>query len=99
MANAADAKAIQEKKDEVQHERDKLLADLKNILAMPSGVRYFRELFARGMIFRTTFTGSSHTYFNEGARNFALSILSDVQDASPGMLVELLVKQEDGSNG
>jgi hypothetical protein len=41
-----------------------------------AGQKVLLDILTRAFTFSTTFTGNSHSYFNEGARAFALEIMS-----------------------
>lgn len=90
--NAADEKAVKSCVTKEQLERLQELEDLKVILATAAGVRFFKRFFEEGRLFHTTFTGNSYTFFNEGARAFALKYFSDVCEAAPERLTELIVQ-------
>lgn len=93
--NAADADAVKKAEELKKIRRDQDIDDIKKILSRPEGVRFFRKLLTDGMIFHTTMTGNSWTYFKEGRRDFALQIFNDVCEARPEKVPELLVS----SNG
>lgn len=50
-------------------------------------------------IYRTSFTGNSTTFFNEGARNVGLQFLADVNEACPERYLEMLKEQTEHDNG
>jgi hypothetical protein len=95
--NAADERELAEaeKLRVITQEQDK--KDLRLLLSMPEGLRFFRKLFEEGKIFSTTFTGNSQTFFLEGHRNFALKIFHDCVEACPEVVPGLIIKkQNDG---
>ena len=92
--NAADEELVQEAQKEVKNERDQELEDIKAILDLPAGVRFFKTLFERGKVFQSTFTGNSHTFFLEGHRNLALMFFRDVCEAAPNMVAELMIEKK-----
>lgn len=100
--NASDPKQVKSKAEAATRERKQELEDIRYLIKTPAGLRYFRRLLARGSVFTTTFTGNSRTFFNEGARNLALSILADVSEAAPDMIAGLMVcvdtKEEEKQN-
>ena len=93
--NAADPVSVMEEEQKVKNERDQELADIKDIINRPEGLRFFRRLMAEGKVFQTTFTGNSQGYFLEGHRNLALRFLDDIAEAAPNKIAELMVKKED----
>lgn len=98
--NAADEKQVKDREEKDDLERVQELEDIKNIMKIPSGLRFFRRLMADGMVFTTTFTGNSQSYFLEGHRNLALKYLNDIAEATPNMVSKLMIvkKEEEGSN-
>jgi hypothetical protein len=93
--NAADEKKVKDAAKKQKNERDQQLEDIKDILARPAGLRFFRRMFDDASIFSTTFTGNSHTFFREGARNLALMYFNDVCEASPERVAELMIRKKD----
>lgn len=83
-----------EASDEVRVQREQRLDDIREILKLPAGKRFFKRFFDDGMVFRTTFTGNSHTFFNEGHRNLALRYLHDVAEASPESIPGLIINDQ-----
>lgn len=77
--------------DEVRKLREQQLEDIKTLLAMPAGLRFFKRLLTEGKMFTTTFTGNSNTFFLEGHRNLALKFFGDVCEAAPEKIPELIV--------
>lgn len=72
-------------------ERERELADICTILSTPSGMRFMKRLLREGRVFTTTFTGNSTGMFLEGQRNLALKFFSDIAEAAPDKLPELIV--------
>ena len=93
--NAGDEKQVKDLEKKAKNERDQELEDLREILNLKAGVRFFKRFLEDGQIFCSTFTGNSHTYFNEGKRAFALKYFSDICEASPKQIAELMIKKED----
>lgn len=52
--------------------------DVKKILGTPEGLRFFWRLLEIAGIYRTTFTGNSNSFFNEGRRSVGLEIKADL---------------------
>lgn len=46
------------------------------------GRRFIWRLLGLCGVYRTSFTGNSGTFFNEGARNIGLMVLADVQEVA-----------------
>ena len=93
LYNAADEGTVKDKQETLDLERQQELSDLKEILNTKPGLRFFQRFFEKGRIFDSSFTGNSHTFFNEGHRNFALLFLGDITEAAPEKLPQLLIKK------
>ena len=78
-----------------KYEDEQLRLDVIAIMDTAAGRRYMHHLLDFGGINRTSFTGNSTTFFNEGARNFALKIKGDVQDFAPA---HYLLMQKEAMN-
>lgn len=74
-------------------EREILLNDVRHVLSSVQGRRFVWRILDMAGVYRSSFTGNSTTFFNEGARNIGLRVLSDVMDAKPEAF--LLMQQED----
>jgi len=74
--------------------REQEIEDLKAILATQAGIRFFKRLMADGHVFKTTFTGNSQGYFLEGHRNLALKYFSDVCEAAPHVVKDLMLREQ-----
>ena len=69
------------------------LNDLKTIISTPHGLRFFKRFFERGMIFASTYTGNSGTFFNEGRRALALEFMGGICEAAPETLPEIFIRK------
>ncbi|NDD53499.1 endopeptidase [bacterium] len=57
--------------------------DLKWVMGNKRGRRFAWRLLDRAGIYRTSFTGNSTTFFNEGMRNIGLMLVADIHEACP----------------
>lgn len=78
-----------------KYEDEQLKLDVQAIMRTPAGRRYVNHLLEFGGVNRTSFTGNSTTFFNEGARNFALKITGDVKAHAAG---DYLLMQQEAMN-
>ncbi|GEM_PF-1781496 len=86
--------AEQEKRlDAEKLEREVFLNDVRHVLSSVQGRRFVWWILDMAGVYRTSFTGNSTTFFNEGARNIGLRVLAYVMDAKPEAF--LLMQQED----
>lgn len=83
--------------DQVKARKDKAkLADtarimgLKSICADPNARAWLRDVLDFCGIHRTSFTGNSTTFFNEGARNVGLKIQADLVKHCPDALITIM---------
>lgn len=91
--DASNEEEIANREKKIKQEREKELNDIKFILSTPQGLRFFQRFCEDGHIFKTSMTGNSYTYFNEGERNFALRYFGDIVEACPEMIQKLIVKK------
>ena len=78
----------------VKSQRDLELEDLKELIQIPAGVRFFKRMCVDASIFTTTFTGNSHTFFLEGKRDLALRYLRDIGEVRPDIFTKIILKEE-----
>lgn len=74
---AADAESEEQK---AQAQRRQEIEDFKWLMAHKQGRRLMSRLLASTGVFRTSMTGNSQTFFNEGQRNIGLMLLAEVND-------------------
>ena len=97
VGNAADEEQVKEAKKKEKRGRERDLEDLGVVLSGPAGRRFvWRYLGACG-VFKTSMTGDSYTYFNEGRRDVGLQLLADVMEADPNAY--LLMTKEAKQDG
>ena len=70
-------------------------SDIKDIAAIPAGVRFFKYIVERGSIFSTTFTGNSNGHFLEGKRAFALDILDILFEVAPEKVPTIILEDKE----
>lgn len=89
MKNAADREQVQQAKEKQLRGRERELEDIRIVLGTASGRRIFWRYLEECGVFKTSFTGNSTTFFNEGQRNIGLKILADINDADPAFLMTM----------
>lgn len=99
--NAADEENVKSRKRKDEQIRDRELHDLRTVMATVEGRRFVWRLLDRAGVFRTSFTGNSTTFFNEGQRNMGLIVLADVHEACAEKYIEMMTeaKKDTESNG
>jgi hypothetical protein len=99
--NAAEESQVKDRKRKDERLRDIELADMKKMMSTCEGRRFVWRLLDRAGVFRTSFTGNSTTFFNEGQRNIGLIVLADVMAAAADQYVVMMneSKEDDRTNG
>lgn len=93
--NAGDETKVRDLEQKRKNDRDQELEDVRFLVSVPAGKRFLRRLFTEGRILRTTFTGNSQGFFLEGQRNLALRFLSDICEAAPESVAEILIEKKE----
>jgi len=70
--------------------------DLRTVMGTEQGHRFIWDLLGDAGVYRTSFTGNSETFFNEGKRQIGLAILARITETCPG---EYLKMQTENING
>jgi hypothetical protein len=97
--NAADEDQVKTRKRKDERERDRELADMRQVMSSVEGRRFVWRLLERAGVFRTSFTGNSTTFFNEGMRNMGLMVLGDVHEAAADAYIVMMNEsKKEGSN-
>lgn len=94
--NAADPKQVKSAVIIAQSRRDQELNDLRVLLSMQEGKRFFARMFAFGQIEDEVYTGNSGTFFNCGMRKFALKYWNDVKEADVDAFTEIIGGRHNG---
>lgn len=76
--NAANPKQVEEAKKKEHNLSSQELEDLRVVLSTVEGRRYMLGLLQRCRIYKESFTGNSHTFYNEGKRNIGLKLFGDL---------------------
>jgi hypothetical protein len=79
--NAGDEEQVKTRKRKDEQIRDREMHDMRMVMSTVEGRRFVWRLLERAGVFRTSFTGNSTTFFNEGQRNMGLIVLADVHEA------------------
>jgi hypothetical protein len=83
VGNASDPKQVKAAKSKEVSKRDQELDDVIHVLSSVQGRRFLWRVLGLCHVFKTSFTGNSTTFFNEGKRDIGLRILGDINEASP----------------
>lgn len=74
-------------------ERDQEVADFKWLMSDKRGRRFMWRLLGITGLYRSSFTGNSSTFFNEGQRNIGLMLIAEVNDLTPDSYAIMLEEQ------
>lgn len=89
VKNAANENEIKDAEIKVKLLEDQKENDLRYVLASDQGKRFIWGLLEACGIFKSSFTGSSETYFLEGQRNIGLKLLADVMKTDPEAYIKM----------
>ena len=73
-----------------RHARELQIKDVRWLMAHAEGRRIVWRLLEHAGIYRTSFTGNSGTFFNEGRRDVGLFLLAEVHEAAPQAYTKML---------
>jgi hypothetical protein len=88
--NASDEKSVKSAKQKDKNIRDTELADIRLLLQKQWGRRVVWRLLEQTGMYRTSFTGNSTTFFNEGARNIGLWLVDEVLSSDADMYLMMI---------
>jgi hypothetical protein len=71
-------------------ERDQEAADFKWLMSDRRGRRFMWRLLGMTGLYRSSFTGNSATFFNEGQRNIGLMLIAEVNELTPDSYANML---------
>lgn len=94
--NASDEDQVKTRKRRDERVRDRELADLRLVMSSVEGRRFVWRLLEKAGVFRTSFTGNSTTFFNEGMRNMGLMVLGDVHEACAAEYIVMMNESKEG---
>jgi hypothetical protein len=90
VKNAANEDQVKEAKLREKYGRDREVEDVRSILSSVYGRRFIWRYLDVCGVFKTSFTGSSQTFYLEGQRNIGLKILADINEANPDAFVQMM---------
>jgi hypothetical protein len=74
-------------------ERDEEAADFKWLMSDARGRRFMWRLLGLTGLYRSSFTGNSTTFYNEGMRNVGLMLIADVNELTPEAYLKMIEEQ------
>lgn len=69
-------------KKRIENIRNADLKDIKSLMDRPEFRRYIRRYLEMTSVFKTTFTGSSETFFKEGQRSVGTTMFGELMSAA-----------------
>lgn len=88
--NAGDETAVGERRVTAQQRERDIAAGLGEAMASKQGRAFLHWLLAECGVYKTSFTGNSTTFFNEGKRDIGLQVLARVTTAHPDAYLTML---------
>ncbi|MBF8177814.1 Bbp19 family protein [Herminiimonas contaminans] len=79
--NASDESQVADRKKKELRGRERELEDLRVVLSTKEGRRFYWKTLCDCGVFKSSFTGNSTTFFNEGKRDIGLKLLADLMEA------------------
>lgn len=95
VADSTDPAQLKRARDFDRLRRERELNDLAAVLRTAEGRRLVYRLFDVAGIFRSSFTGNSTTFFNEGQRQVGLIFLADINDHFPEQYLAMLAEAKE----
>lgn len=81
--NLANEQDVKRRDQKAKLGRERELSDLRVVLSTREGRRFIWRYLCESGVFRTSFTGNSYTYFNEGRREIGIRLMADIDAAQP----------------
>ena len=94
----SDEKSVKSAKQKDKNIRDTELEDLRLLISKQWGRRLVWRILEQTGMYRTSFTGNSTTFFNEGQRNIGLWLVDEVLLADAEMYL-LMIKENNNKQG
>lgn len=91
MSNAGNPEAVKEARLKTSDRRDREIDDLRVVMSTVQGRRVINRIMEFCGMFRTSFTGNSYTFFNEGQRNVGLFLYGELQEV-PDLYLDMIAE-------
>ncbi len=92
VANAADRKQVERAHKKTTRDRDQEQADLRAILALPTGRRVLWRLLEDCKVFASIWHPSALIHFNEGRRDVGLKLMAAISRADDQALLQMMAE-------
>jgi len=88
--NAADPKQVERARLKESFNDRNLFSDFRDVLDLPAGRRILWWVLDVAGVYRSSFTGNSTTFFNEGRRDIGLMLLAKISEAKPEAILQMM---------
>lgn len=88
-------RAKAEQGDKAKLQRHNEAEDMKWLMGSKRGRRIMWRLLEKTRIFRSSFTGNSETFFNEGMRNVGLMLMAQINETCPEQYTNMVQEQQE----
>src|SRR5438876_10842526 len=95
VGNAADRKQVERARKTQARDRDQEVADMRSVLASPSGRRVLWHLLEDCKVFASIWHPSALIHFNEGRRDVGLKLMGAIARADDHALLQMMAEAAD----
>lgn len=96
--NASDEKHVKGRKEQDRQEENRDLDAIQYVMGDVRGRNFVWSLLDQVGIYQDSFTGNSHTFYNEGRRSVGLRLIKSLEALAPVKFIQMwqehLVKEE-----
>lgn len=96
--NVSDEGQVKDMSAKAKLLRERELNDLRFLLNSPEGRRYLWRLMEFCGVYKTSFTGSSETFYLEGQRNVGLLVIRDIMETEPEAYLLMIKENRKGED-
>lgn len=94
--NVSEPNQVKESAQAAKIRRDRELNDLRVVLSSQHGRRFLWRLLAHCGMYRTSFTGTSETFFLEGQRNVGIWLHGELEEADVESILSMMKENRKG---
>lgn len=78
--NAADENQVEQRRRDADRDRSEELARFQRVMNSEDGRAFVWRILSSAGVYRTSMTGNSYTFFNEGRRSLGLELMADIHE-------------------
>lgn len=94
--DASNKQEVKRAEQKAKNQRDTEMADLRRLVSTKWGRRVVWRILEKSGQHRTSFTGNSTTFFNEGQRNIGLWLVDEVLSADTDAYLAMIKESNQG---